>query len=131
MTRISTNLEIANRGQAVSSPKREFYPTTITGSASEALDLKGAAIVGIHLQADGWTDAKIAFSLSMDGVTFYPARNSDGTLAAITVSEPAAAYAAPIAALLAVRYVKLLSVDATGAAVAQASDRGIILVTAP
>lgn len=116
-----------------SSPRRVFHEVTIPEGASESepINVGGAAVVGVYVTSPDWPEANIAFAVSMDGETYYLACEQDGSPAIVEGAIAGRAYVAPIAPLLASRFVKLIALDEAAVALAMDVEVTLTVVIAP
>lgn len=96
-----------------------------SGTSSTSADLSGAVLVAVEVDPAGWTAADIAIYGSLDGTTYGPLKNMDGT--AIKLTSPSAGDIVDIPPIYTdeVRYVKFV------ASVAQAAARTLTLSVRP
>lgn len=103
--------------------------TILNGAAiSDALTLEGKLPSNMVMPAAFAATAKIAFSISFDGTTYYPLRNIDGTVYEI-VFTASTAYALNRDLFRGVGWIKVRSALA-GTGVNQDADRAIIISVA-
>lgn len=116
-----------NDGPFDSCDNLNHYDATIAinASASTALFTAGAAVVGILMSA-AWTAAKLGVEVSLDGARWVTAKN-------VTLEQASAEadifIPIPIGDAIFTPFIRLKSVDAAGAAVNQAAERVLTVVT--
>jgi len=100
------------------------------GTPGGGIDAAGLALCAVRLPT-GWTDAAVTFAVSMDGTTFDPVFNPDGTEFTLTapVGNPAPRFVplAPFIDTFGWRFIKVRS-GTSGAAVNQAAARTVSLL---
>lgn len=100
------------------------------GLPGGGIDAAGLALCAVRLPA-GWTAAVVTFAVSMDGTTFDPVYNPDGT--EFQLAEPAGnpvprfVPLAPFIDTFGWRFIKVRS-GTSGAPVNQAADRTVSLL---
>lgn len=135
MTRTITIITLA-LALAIVAPGQTDRAITITAgqSVSSAVELSGVdasyravSTWAALIMPSAWTPARIAFQASTDGSTWYDVYDSDG--ARVTIAADASRWIElPMSSIWAARYLRLVSVDSSGAPVTQSAARTLRMI---
>lgn len=99
--------------------------TTAADGVSEEINLTGLSLACVQMPT-GWTDARLGFQASIDGVSYFNVYDTAGEFLTYATSASRVVVFDP-AVLSGVQRMKLVSETSAGAAVAQAAARTLIL----